>query len=129
MKNTLRLIAFGFFLLTQMTAFAQQQKNKPVNPEAKAKRQTAEMKVRLNLSDDQTAKVYNVLLSREKEMAEKKDQVRQKNQTYQSKIQSILNNEQQAEFKKMQAEKREQSKVRRQMQSKPQKAPDSPKNQ
>lgn len=129
MKNTFRLLAFGCLMITHLTAFSQQEKSKSVNPEAKAKRQAAEMKVRLSLNDNQTTQVYDILLSREKEIAEKKDQARQKNQAYQTKIQSILNQEQQAEFKKMQAEKREQSKVRRQMRSEPQKATDAPKNQ
>lgn len=130
MNNTFRLLTLAFLLLSQISAFAQQENRKQAsNPEAKAKRQTAEMKVRLNLNDDQTAKVYEVLLSREQELAQKRDLARQSNQTAQNKIESILNEDQKKEFTKMKEEKRERAKVRKGMNAAPQKDNGAPKNQ
>lgn len=130
MKNTFRLFALVLIMLSQTSAFAQQESRKQQpSPEARAKRQAAEMKVRLNLNDDQTSKVYDILLSRENEMAQKREKIQQSNRTHQSKIESLLNEEQKKEFKKMQEEKRERVKARRHMHSSPQKDDGDPKNQ
>lgn len=130
MKNSLRPLVFLLLILCQSSAFAQQEVRKqPPSPEARAKRQTAEMKVRLNLDDNQTSKVYDVLLQREKDTAQKREQNKKRNRTDKDKIESLLSEEQRKEFKKMQEEKRERAKARRHMNSTPQKDEGAPKNQ
>lgn len=129
MKKAIQLLTLGLFILVHSSVFAQQEPRKQPSPEARAKRQAAEMKVRLNLDDAQTSKVYDILLTKEKEMSQKRDQARQRRLTHLNKIETLLNEDQKREFTKMQEEKRERTKARRHINSTPQKENSTPKNE
>jgi methionine-rich copper-binding protein CopC len=100
------------FLALSTSSFAQDKETKKT-PEEKAKYTSERLKTSLNLSDEQTAKMYDLNLQRikdRKEFKENKDKqnsdMKKKRSEYKNSLKTILTDDQMKAMKKMHKEKK-----------------------
>lgn len=115
MKTTklhLVLVYILAFLAFSISSFAQDKDNKKT-PEEKAKITSERLKTSLNLSDEQTAKIYDLNLQRikdHKEFKESKDKqnsnMKKKQSEYKNSLKTILTDEQMKKMKDIRKEKK-----------------------
>jgi len=100
------------FLALSISSFAQDKDTKKT-PEEKAKFTSERLKTSLNLSEEQTAKIYELNLQRikdHKEFRENKEKqnsdMKQKRSEYKNSLKTILSDDQMKAMKKMHKEKK-----------------------
>jgi Spy/CpxP family protein refolding chaperone len=118
MRKTLLILGMLFGIAT--ISFAQDKGKRgegrtPAKPEERAKRMTENLKTKLNLNDEQQSKIFSIYLEQAKKTdslrntaGEQKDkfvQMRAISTSGQSKINAVLNADQQKTFKALQEER------------------------
>ncbi len=114
MKLNTTLVLILAFLAVSVSSFAQNKESKTTkSPEERAKITTERMKTSLNLSDEQSSKIYDLNLQRmkdHKEFKESKSKVdsdrKNKRNEYKSSLKSILTEEQYNSMKQMHKDKK-----------------------
>lgn len=114
MKLNTTLVLILAFLAVSVSSFAQNKESKTTkSPEERAKITTERMKTSLNLSDEQSSKIYDLNLQRfkdHKEFKESKSKVdsdrKNKRNEYKNSLKSILTEEQYNSMKQMHKDKK-----------------------
>ena len=106
------LVYLVAFLALSISSFAQDKEMKKT-PEEKAKLTSERLKTSLNLSEEQTSKIYELNLQRIKDHKEFKENkqkqnsdMKQKRSEYKNSLKTILTDDQMKEMKKMHKEKK-----------------------
>jgi len=115
MKFNATLVLILALLAVSVSSFAQNKESKTKkSPEERAKISTERMKTSLNLSDEQSSKIYDLNLQRmkdRKEFKEGKSKVdsdrKNKRNEYKNSLKSILTEEQYNSMKKMHKDKKD----------------------
>jgi predicted nucleic acid-binding Zn-ribbon protein len=113
MKLKMKILALVLMIST--IAFGQKQERNRGNlsPEERAQRRSETLKAKLQLTDEQTTKVYNELLANEKAMQQQREEMKKARQKHDEAMKNILTPAQYEQLKSMQEQRREMMKNRR----------------
>jgi Spy/CpxP family protein refolding chaperone len=113
MKKRMILLLTGALLLTAPVFAQNPGPRKDLTKEQRAENASQRMKTQLGLTDEQTRKVYDVMLQREEQLVNNRDAMRQRREEMDKQLSQILTPEQFDKFQQNRQERREQSKGRR----------------
>ena len=119
MKNrTILLLAGALFIAT--SAFSQQGgPRNEMTKEQRAEHSSQRMQAQLGLTDEQTQKIYDVMLKREEQLVNNRDAMRQRREEMDKQLIQILTPEQFDKYQQNRMERREKMKDRRRGQQGP----------
>ncbi len=119
MKNRMILLLAGAFFIATSAYSQQGGPRKEMTKEQRAEHSSQRMKTQLGLTDEQTQKIYDVMLKREEQLVNNRDAMRQRREEMDKQLSQILTPEQFDKYQQNRMEHREKMKDRRRGQQGP----------